>query len=419
MKFNLISSLLLLAGTTLAHSNECSDEVSKYKACVDIVNDTLLNSTKAADIKTMCEKFKDDNCKSFLTNINTTTSQCKVSDVDEKSNALSILNRRIAYLKYCATDSKGTTCPISEHLLEDIEEEEGHSHSHAEECKHVSTFKNEEVQKRTLSDFEGEWKSAYPILLKGELDSAFAEKSKDGKKTAEEYKEYYKKGYATDIAKITIKGDNVSFTYDDGKTVSSDYENLGPFIIDWSSGTRAALYQFVAKDKKAGAPIYIEFNDHGIEPCKAEHFHIRVSNESFESIDAENSWPTFFPANLDSSAIGDEISGKAHSHSNEDGHDHEHEHAHSHSEEDHEHAFYHELMEDCEISECNQRYINLVELLKLTGNAEAKDFEEYISYYQKKDCAAIHALATSGSSSTMKMTYSFIAMILFSLIYLI
>lgn len=415
MKFSLISNLVLLVGTALANSKECDNEVSKYKACVDIVSDTLLTSTKADDIKTMCEKFKDDNCKSFLTDINTTSSSCKVDDKDEKSSALSILQRRIAYLKYCAVDSKGATCPISEHLLEDFEEgEEGHSH--AEECKHVSTFKDEEVEKRELSDFEGEWKSAYPILLSGELDAAFEEKSKDGKKTAAEYKEYYKKGYETDIAKIVIKGDNVSFTYDDGKTVSSDYKNLGPFIIDWSSGTRGVLNQFEAKDKDSGAPIYIEFNDHGVGPCKAEHFHIRVSNESFESIDVENSWPTFFPANLDSTGISDEISGKAHSHSTEEE---KHEHEHDHSEEDHEHAFFHDLMEDCEIAECNKRYVSLVELLKLTDDAEAKDFEEYVKYFEKKDCSALHDLAEkSSASSTMKITYSFIALILCSLIYL-
>eukprot|EP00833_Pecoramyces_ruminatium_P001818 jgi/Orpsp1_1/1175850/evm.model.c7180000055455.1 len=339
MKFNLISGLLLFVGTVLAHSDECTKELSNYKSCIEIVTDSLLKSTSSSDIKTMCEKFKDDNCKSFLTDVQTTTSSCSVTDADEKTDALSIINRRIAYLKYCASDSKGTTCPISEHLLEDMEEESGHSH---EECTTVSTFKDEEVKDRSLSDWEGEWKSAYPILLSGELDSAFEEKAKDGKKTAEEYKEYYKKGYATDVTKVVIKGNNVSFTYKDGKTVNSDYEYLGPYIIDWSSGTRAALYQFEAKDKKSGAPIYIEFNDHVIVPCTAEHFHLRMTNESFESIDAENSWPTYFPASSSASEIADEISGKAHSHDSEETHDHE--------SEDHEHEFYHQLMEDCEIT---------------------------------------------------------------------
>jgi len=378
---------------------------------------------KSADIKTMCEKFKDDNCKSFIADVNTPTSKCNISNNDEKANATSILSRKIAYLMYCATDAKGAVCPISEHLLEDIEEESNENNT----AKAVSTFKDEEVKDRSLSDWEGEWKSAYPILLSGELDNAFAEKSKDGKKTAEEYKEYYKKGYKTDIAKVTVKGNTVSFTYDNGKTVSSEYEYLGPFIIDWSSGTRGALYQFKSKDSKSGAPIFIEFNDHMIEPAKASHFHLRSSNESFESIDAENSWPTFFPENLNSEGIADEISGKAKSQNNNeekhDEHDHEHEHEHEHDHEEsesHEHAFYHELMEDCEIAECNKRYLNLVELLKLTGDAEAKDFEEYVKYYQKNDCAAIHALAEkNGASSIMKVTYSLVVMTLFYVIYLI
>ena len=56
------------------------------------------------------------------------------------------------------------------------------------------------------------------------------------------------------------------------------------------------MYRFEAVDRTSGAPVYIEFNDHMIEPAAAEHFHIRMSNESFDAIvDPENSWPTFFP----------------------------------------------------------------------------------------------------------------------------
>ena len=85
-----------------------------------------------------------------------------------------------------------------------------------------------------------------------------------------------------------------------GNTVSSEYRYLGYYIQHWSTGTKAAMYRFEALDQESGAPIYVEFNDHVIEACKAEHFHFRASNESFDAIeDAENKWPTFYPASLD------------------------------------------------------------------------------------------------------------------------
>ena len=55
------------------------------------------------------------------------------------------------------------------------------------------------------------------------------------------------------------------------------------------------MYRFEAVDRTSGAPICIEFNDHMIESAAPEHFHIRMSNESFDAIvDPEKSWPTFF-----------------------------------------------------------------------------------------------------------------------------
>ena len=38
---------------------------------------------------------------------------------------------------------------------------------------------------------------------------------------------------------------------------------------------------FKSVDKDSGAPAYIVFNDHMIEPAAAAHFHLKMSNESF------------------------------------------------------------------------------------------------------------------------------------------
>ncbi|MCR5214035.1 MAG: ZinT/AdcA family metal-binding protein, partial [Eubacterium sp.] len=191
--------------------------------------------------------------------------------------------------------------------------EEGHDHDHEHEHEHskeVSTFEDSEVQDRALSDWEGDWQSAYPLVLDGSLDEAWEHKAEDGDMTAEEYKEYYTAGYKSEYTNISIHGDTITFTDDKGNVTESAYKYTGYFIQDWSTGTRAAMYRFEAEDKESGAPIYIEFNDHIIEPEKAEHFHIRMSNESYDAIvDPEGNWPTFFDASLSPEGVCEEVIG--------------------------------------------------------------------------------------------------------------
>ena len=177
------------------------------------------------------------------------------------------------------------------------------------------------MQDRSLSDWEGEWQSGYPLALDGSLDEAFAHKAESGSMTAQEYKDYYIKGYETDYDTIKIEDNHITFTKNDGTVTESDYEYTGYFIQDWSTGTRAAMYRFEAVDKESGAPVYIEFNDHIIEPEKAEHFHIRMSNESYEAIeDPENRWPTFYPAELSPEEVCEELAGHG-SHDEEEEYD--------------------------------------------------------------------------------------------------
>mgnify|MGYP002944090675 CR=1 FL=1 len=83
--------------------------------------------------------------------------------------------------------------------------------------------------------------------------------------TADEYKTYYQNGYKTGITNIDIEGDHIEFTYEDGKKVGSDYQYVGYYIQNWSTGTKAAMYRFEAVDRTSGAPVYIEFNDHMID----------------------------------------------------------------------------------------------------------------------------------------------------------
>ena len=202
----------------------------------------------------------------------------------------------------------------TEETVEGMQETE-HAHDHSKE---VSTFEDHEVQDRSLSDWAGSWQSAYPFALDGTLDDAFAAMAEEGEMTADEYKTYYQKGYKTNITNIDIEGDHIAFTYEDGKKVGSDYKYIGYYIQNWSTGTKAAMYRFEAVDRTSGAPICIEFNDHMIESAAPEHFHIRMSNESFDAIvDPEKSWPTFFPADMTGEDLCEHMEGHGHDHGEE------------------------------------------------------------------------------------------------------
>ena len=204
----------------------------------------------------------------------------------------------------------------AEEVVEGMQETE-HDHDH-DHSKEVSTFEDDEVQDRSLSDWAGDWQSAYPFALDGTLDDAFAAMAEESEMTAKEYKTYYQNGYKTDISNINIEGDHIEFTYEDGKKVASDYKYVGYYIQNWSTGTKAAMYRFEAVDRTSGAPIYIEFNDHMIESAAPEHFHIRMSNESFDAIvDPEKSWPTFFPADMTGEDLCEHMEGHGHDHGEE------------------------------------------------------------------------------------------------------
>ena len=202
----------------------------------------------------------------------------------------------------------------TEETVEGMQEAE-HAHDHSKE---VSTFEDHEVQDRSLSDWAGSWQSAYPFALDGTLDDAFAAMAEEGEMTADEYKTYYQNGYKTDITNIDIADDHITFTYENGKKAGTDYKYIGYYIQNWSTGTKAAMYRFEAVDRTSGAPIYIEFNDHMIESAAPEHFHIRMSNESFDAIvDPEKSWPTFFPADMTGEDLCEHMEGHGHDHGEE------------------------------------------------------------------------------------------------------
>ncbi len=107
----------------------------------------------------------------------------------------------------------------------------GH-HSHGKPLTEVEQkaangiFDDANVQNRTLSDWDGVWQSVYPLLQSGKLDPVFQKKADaDKTKTFAEIKDYYHKGYATDIEMIGIEDGIVEFHRNNETTVITHTAN--------------------------------------------------------------------------------------------------------------------------------------------------------------------------------------------------
>ena len=159
-----------------------------------------------------------------------------------------------------------------------------------------------------MSDYAGEWQSVYPYLKDGTLDQVFDYKAKlTGKMTAAEYKDYYDKGYKTDVSNINITDKTMEFVVD-GKSKKYTYKYVGKHILTYSKGNRGVRFMFEATDEDAGEYKYVQFSDHNIAPTKAAHFHIFYGGESQEALfDELENWPTYYPSKLTGQEIAQEM----------------------------------------------------------------------------------------------------------------
>lgn len=123
----------------------------------------------------------------------------------------------------------------------------------------------------------------------------------------EEYRAYYKKGYATDVEQIGIEDDVIEFHV--GQTVNScKYRYSGYKILHYTSGKKGVRYLFECQQGDAKAPKFVQFSDHIIGPRKSQHFHIFMGNESQEALLKEmDNWPTYYPYALHKEQIVDEM----------------------------------------------------------------------------------------------------------------
>lgn len=186
---------------------------------------------------------------------------------------------------------------------------ESHKHTHAHDTSdriYQGYFEDAQVVARPLSDWAGDWQSVYPLLLAGTLDPVFAHKAAHGDQTAAEYRAYYEIGYRTDVTRITIEGDTVTF-YRDGKTVSGKYASDGHEILTYKKGNRGVRFIFAKASGDAAAPRYIQFSDHIIAPQKASHYHLFWGDDRAKLLDEVTNWPTYYPSSLSPAEIVEEM----------------------------------------------------------------------------------------------------------------
>lgn len=188
----------------------------------------------------------------------------------------------------------------------------GHSHGAPLTEKEIQAangmFDEQDVKDRKLSDWDGVWQSIYPYAKDGSLDPVFQKKAKaDPKKSFEQIKAYYLKGYASDMTDIGIEDGVMEFTVN-GKTASCQYDYKGYKILNYVSGKKGVRYLFECTDKSSHAPKYVQFSDHTIAPKKSAHFHIFTGDVSQDALFTElENWPTFFPFQMTKEQVVDDL----------------------------------------------------------------------------------------------------------------
>lgn len=146
-----------------------------------------------------------------------------------------------------------------------------HGHVEAQDdviCK--EHFDDAQVADRPLTDWDGEWRSVYPLLVAGALDPVIAHQAETGGRTVAEYRAYHDTGYQTDTDRIVIDGDTVTFHSGDrsiGTTNASD----GRDILTCPKGNRGVWFIFGKTAGDADAPQFIQATDHCIAPLKLTH----------------------------------------------------------------------------------------------------------------------------------------------------
>ena len=109
----------------------------------------------------------------------------------------------------------------------DGEEEHAHNHDHAHDHGDEPDLQraiSKTTRSRSARSRTGQatGSRSIPYLQDGTLDQVMEHKAESGDQSADEYKAYYEIGYRTDVERIVIEGDTVTF-FEDGKPLQARY----------------------------------------------------------------------------------------------------------------------------------------------------------------------------------------------------
>ena len=186
---------------------------------------------------------------------------------------------------------------------------ENHSHAghnHGDERVYKGYFDDAQVKDRSFGDYEGDWQSVFPFLKDGTLDVVMEAKAEKGDKTAAEYKDYYLKGYETDVDRVVLKDGKVDFHRGENVT-SGNYVYDGYEILTYKKGNRGVRFIFKKNSGDDAAPAYLQFSDHKIAPEKTDHFHLYWGDDRKALLEQLTNWPTYYPSNLSKAQIVEEM----------------------------------------------------------------------------------------------------------------
>ena len=188
----------------------------------------------------------------------------------------------------------------------DHDHEHAQGHDHAENDVYRGYFEDSAIAARPLSDWQGDWQSVYPYLQDGTLDVVMAHKAESGAKTVAEHRATYETGYRTDVDRIEIEGQEVTFHTADGAATGT-YAGDGYEVLTYAAGNRGVRFIFEKQGGDAAAPAYIQFSDHKIAPEPADHYHLYWGDDRAALLEEVTNWPTYYPADLSGEAIAQEM----------------------------------------------------------------------------------------------------------------
>ncbi|SCX34440.1 Cadmium-induced protein ZinT [Agrobacterium rosae] len=184
-----------------------------------------------------------------------------------------------------------------------------HAHSHSDPKIYAGYFEDSQVKDRPLANYAGDWQSVYPYLKDGTLEPVWKHKARKGTSSVDDIRAEYEVGYKTDVDRITIEGDAVTF-FKDGQPSKGAYAYDGKEILTYKKGNRGVRFIFKKTDGDASAPQFIQFSDHGIAPNKADHYHLYWGKDRAALLNEVTNWPTYYPSSLEPEQIVSEM--KAH-----------------------------------------------------------------------------------------------------------